>query len=151
MPPSRTNLFLGALVWVWGPGLPERIKAEYPGVPARVRTVDIKLHPHRPLGVDLLTSFGDGKRVVGHQWVSLAYLKSERGAGSVRTSQSDADENETPAQHERREGLGNGGAAAEAAEGEDEEKGERDGVDVEFEDKVFTVVENAEIVAVRIC
>jgi hypothetical protein len=150
MPPSRSNLFLGALVWVWGPGLPERIKAEYPGVPARVRTVDIKFHPHRPLGVDLLTSFGDGKRVVGHQWVSLAYLKNDRGAGSARTSQSHADENETPAQHERREGLGNGGAAAAAAEGEDEEKGERDGVDVEFEDKVFTVVENAEIVAVRI-
>jgi hypothetical protein len=145
MPPSRSNIFLGALVWVWGPGLPERITEEYPGVPARVRAVDLKLHPHRPLGVDLLTSFGDGKRVVGHQWVSLFNYKSERGAGSVRTSQSDADENETPAQHERREGLGKG-----VGGGEDEEKGERDGVDLEFEDKVFTVVENAEIVAVRI-
>ena len=56
--PSRSNLFLGALVWVWGPELPDSIMRQYPGVPARVKTIDLTRHPHRPLGVDLLTSFG---------------------------------------------------------------------------------------------
>ena len=56
--PSRSNLFLGALVWLWGPEIPDSILRQYPGVPARVERIDLTRHPHRPLGVDVLTSFG---------------------------------------------------------------------------------------------
>lgn len=72
-PASRKNLVLGALVWVWGPTIPARITDKYPGFPARVATVDVKARPQRPLGVEILTSFGEGRLVKGRQWVSVDY------------------------------------------------------------------------------
>jgi hypothetical protein len=71
--PTRNNLFRGALVWIWGPSLPDQVTNIYPGVPARITTVDLKNHPDRPLGVELLTSFGNSKRIRGHIWAALSY------------------------------------------------------------------------------
>ena len=71
--PTRNNLFRGALVWIWGPSLPDQVTNIYPGVPARITTVDLKNHPDRPLGVELLTSFGNSKRIRGHIWTALSY------------------------------------------------------------------------------
>ena len=64
---------LGALVWVWGPAIPAQITDKYPGFPARVATVDVTARPQRPLGVEILTSFGEGRLVKGRQWVSVEY------------------------------------------------------------------------------
>jgi hypothetical protein len=72
-PASRQNLVLGALVWVWGPAIPAQITDKYPGFPARVATVDVTARPQRPLGVEILTSFGEGRLVKGRQWVSVEY------------------------------------------------------------------------------
>ena len=71
-PVSRANLVLGALVWVWGPTVPRRVTEKYLGLPARVATVNLS-KPETPLGVEILTTFGEGRLVKGRQWVSSEY------------------------------------------------------------------------------
>jgi uncharacterized membrane protein YgcG len=81
-PVSRANLVLGALVWVWGPTIPKRVTDKYLGWPARLAIVNLT-KSERPLGVEILTTFGEGRLIKGRQWVSSEY-EQDKGIISRR-------------------------------------------------------------------
>ena len=74
--PSRLNLYLGALVWISGENIPREVVDNYQGYPARVSVINVSSRPQMPLGVELLTTFGEARRVRARQWARLSYLEN---------------------------------------------------------------------------